>query len=143
MPSIEAKVCPWNVPNSYGEIIAKGAFDKFFSRQKFVPMKIMHEGEPVGSWLKFEDRGDALWARGEIIKPAPLHMLPEISICFQDFGAVRTFTARRMRDFEIAQGWAPWGLVRVVDQHVTRDAGLSEISLVQSGAFEGTHYRVH
>lgn len=142
MMKLEAKVCPWNEPNSYGEIMQKGTFARFLAAHPMVPMLIMHSGRPVGMWTDIEERDDGMWANG--ISPADptkamLDAVPELSISWRSDDGI--MTERRFEDFKRCGVYVPRH-AKIVTEHAPRNAGLGEISLVDKGSFDGTFYRV-
>jgi HK97 family phage prohead protease len=148
--AVKGFAMPYDVANSYNEIIRHGAFTKWLGKfnasGRKLPMGFMHE-RGVGHWTKIEDRPEGLYVEGEITHPAAIEFFKdgrtrELSISFmqaKDADGTRRMSRERIESFK-ADGFSdPPPNIRAVELDDVTEAGLAEISLVDRGAFRGTH----
>lgn len=136
MLRVEGFAAPYREPNSYGETFAARAF-----AGKLHPLDagVMHEG-PVGFWDDVWEDEAGIWVRGRILHP---HVIRHIDLFKTDFPelSVSWLCANHIKARELRQGerfgeWAPC----IVGPNDT--SGLAEVSFVDSGSFQGTHWRI-
>jgi HK97 family phage prohead protease len=148
MLKINAFACPFNVENSFNETMLPGAFSRWLRElgSKTLPMFVQHEF-PCGEWTRLEERKAGLYAEGYLTDPEVIDavkdgVLPDLSINYRsDFNPDGSWNASRKRAAQWGVGSYPPGLHVYPRVSVPRVLNLSELSLVDQGAFPGTHYK--
>lgn len=149
MLRVHGLACPWNIYNSYNELMRPGAFKRFIAarNRKPLPMRLLHE-DVVGEWKELVEGSDGLYASGVIRDPAAaygyeLGEFPELSIAwrFHDENLSKDLRVSKLR----LNSKSAWDRavyeemnVPVVNRLEVDEAVIGEISLVDHGAFDGT-----
>lgn len=146
---------PFGKPNSYNETLAPGALDAFVERVERkgakLPMGFMHELH-AGTWDKLTVKPNGLYVEGRITEPQVIAYLDkathgtftgELSITFRPRD-IHTHPLKETHErFNSRPLWeqvhAPRDL-ELKDEVTTDEAVLTEISLVDRGAFKGTYF---
>lgn len=141
---IRAFVAPYNSRNTWGELFKRGSFSAWVkdrTRSGLVTMRFMHE-EPIGIWNKFWDDSTGIWAEGFMIKPTDGEKLlanyREISV---------SWAIPSRYDYEADRDQRYCGLKKnghpkyaPFDVTAKMDPLFGEVSIVNHGAFKGTHW---
>ena len=166
MVEVNAFAAPFNEANVYNETFLPGAFDewleKFKKSGKTLEMRVMHE-PIIGHWDKVWAETDGLHAHGFITEDVragrdlatskPIESLveegelTEISVDFSDVALTEAAREDNIKAFLLWMEISRKGRYRgkkngtpVFAPQLVDRASLNEISLVNKGAFSGTHF---
>lgn len=150
---VHGLACPWNVYNSYRELMKPGAFKRFIASLHGEPLKMkMKHRRSAGYWTNLMEGSDGLFCSGVITDPAVAEIfergdLPELSIAWRfadekiDRGDVRATRLRFNSHHPVEQILFEMVGAQIVDHSEIDEASLGEISIVDEGAFGGTWVR--
>lgn len=141
---VEARVAPFNVPNSFNETFLPGAFKQWVAEVGFAPVRVQHGEDVIGVWFKFEEREDGLYAQGVITQDYGLWYLARpgigISVSYADkkrqdpqYAGDRERARRRIGNHSDTRSYTVDYLPITVDE-----AEASEASLTAHSSFPGT-----
>lgn len=152
MLKIEGFAVPFGIENSWNETLAPDALDAFLEKQGNKPLNMgfMHE-QKIGRWTKLEKRDGGLYVEGVVTLPAAERFIRangmegELSVTVRnniDNPTLIEASNKRMQENLRRLGRPPAfvKLHSVEHMHVAK-ADLTEISLVDHGAFPGTWFK--
>ena len=134
---VEGLAVPWEVADCYGEIAHRGALRP---ENSMLPILVDHDEQKCpGLWTEFQERDDGLWVRGwakRSFVTEAREFFPHLSICFSYDSTLVSYMASRQRRRRADGTYIPTHLTRTIS------AEILEISIVNGGAFPGTHWRI-
>lgn len=144
MLHVSGLACPWNVYNSYNELMKPGAFAKFIAKHpEGVRMGFMHEFE-IGHWDTLKETPEGLWVSGRVTEPEYAAFLKHADDEFRELSITyeMPLLVESEARFNSQPSWLRSKLARrykILPAIEVPEAFLDEISIVDDGAFPGTH----